>query len=1154
MPAPRTFPSRTRLPCWRLETTRTRGIGLPVDDRGFDGHAAAIRCVMALTFDEALEHLGRVPDSDYPVLLEGLRRVGDLMRTGGRPHATELAAFLVEFVKRSVVSEGKALNAVPVFPRPDNTPSGTFRSFPDLLRQAAAAPGLLEAHTLIRRHRDLLPNQPVEAALKVFGKEGIDSVGNAYVVAALGLLAEDGPSQVLARLAWSEHLLRSGWPQRALHHATRAVSLQYAVGDSTTLVAAHAQLANVFGKTGDLAGRADALRRALAAFDQDDEVPPEEKLSFQRGWLDALMGLRRFHEVMPVLDTAEELANTIGPGSGTAYLPAFVILLHRTQVAEHIGALRAAIQTYRRILDGRELPHHNVPRSWVTTRLASCLARSGRRREAIRLLMREVEAAEQKGTDWLSVPERCALAWLLLDQDPDADVDHHLARCLFDVDRTGWAGIGQVFIIMGDLERRDGHITGAAECYRYALYLAPGPDHPEQPDKLPNRAERVLTSPLLRSLQMPVNETHSHFIAGLRETLDLGRSPGPDLPELRVMARERLFHVTPDHGERWELAEELGAGMSHAFQQDEATTLRDLAIPVAEVFREVYGSVSAVRFLTDVLNHHEKHGRLAEPRLAVALTELLNETPGGHQRAFDVLWHHRELRLRNRALSPIHQDADDAAGQAQPIYEELLSLLTLHGQTLRLPDHRPAPVLAFDLHEEAKAQGIVQDLSRMPLQRPHAMPSDLFTAEDELLAEQRRLAAGDRPDRAARWREHAAQLAGIHDALDEAAPAYARMRRAAGARFDDVLRLIEEGAPAEGMVFASYFVGESQTFCFVLASGCPEPTLYRIPWGRAKLHAAAEDIRRTVDGDRSVFPPVPPIKPRRPARLPLEGLADQLLPFQELLEGRQLLCVAPHGPLSVLPLGALRLRDGRYCTEHAAVVYVPSISAIEYLRAARPVRSGAALCVRVAGSEDLQRGRAGFETHALPGAPGWEVTSLTGLKATPEQVFAGLGRAGLAYIACHGYRDLNDPENSALMLSDGAERPSRSLEGTSRQAIRKFLRARDLPKGGTAMPARVVLRACSAGWHEPEHPGEDFTGLPRALLREGTRTVLAPIWQVDQDSSAELLDHFTAGVMNGVPVWRALWNAQRRMLADETRAHLAHPYHWAAFVPLGDWS
>jgi tetratricopeptide (TPR) repeat protein len=420
------------------------------------------------------------------------------------------------------------------------------------LRHSFAAHGLLNAYTLIRRHRDLLPNQPVRAALRVFAQEGIDRAESAHVIAALGLLDEDGPGQVTARVDWAMHLLRQHRHRRALHHATRALGLQYAVGDSTTFVRAHLQLADVLGEIGDLPGRADALRRAFEDVGHVDGVPAAAIFDLHCALIDALLDLNRNHEAMSVIDAAEELAAVDGLASAHRD-PMLWVLLCRVAAAEEIGATSAAVRAYRRMLDSPELPHHDVPRSWVTTRLASCLDRCGRRKEAIRLLMHEVESAEQRGSGWLAVPEHCALAWLLLEQDPGADVDRHLARCLFDGTKSSWAGFGQVFIILGDLERRDGNVSGAAECYRYALYLAPGPDRPEQPERLPERAERILSAPILVPLP-PADGVLSPLIASLRTTLDGYQSPDPLLPDLRVMARERLFHVTSDPHERRLLA------------------------------------------------------------------------------------------------------------------------------------------------------------------------------------------------------------------------------------------------------------------------------------------------------------------------------------------------------------------------------------------------------------------------------------------------------------------------------------------------------------------------------------------------------------------------------------------------------------------------
>jgi CHAT domain-containing protein len=147
---------------------------------------------------------------------------------------------------------------------------------------------------------------------------------------------------------------------------------------------------------------------------------------------------------------------------------------------------------------------------------------------------------------------------------------------------------------------------------------------------------------------------------------------------------------------------------------------------------------------------------------------------------------------------------------------------------------------------------------------------------------------------------------------------------------------------------------------------------------------------------------------------------------------------------------------------------------------------------------------------------------------------------------------MGDPEDAALILSDGQRRTSSNTTAQQPGALRFLLRARDLysPRG---LPRTVILRACSAGWHDPAHHGEDFTGLTLGFLRGGTRTVVAPVWQVHTHSSAELLDGLIRELMSGAPVWKAMWCAQRRFLSNSDRPYLAHPYHWAAFVPLGDW-
>ncbi len=66
-------------------------------------------------------------------------------------------------------------------------------------------------------------------------------------------------------------------------------------------------------------------------------------------------------------------------------------------------------------------------------------------------------------------------------------------------------------------------------------------------------------------------------------------------------------------------------------------------------------------------------------------------------------------------------------------------------------------------------------------------------------------------------------------------------------------------------------------------------------------------------------------------------------------------------------------------------------------------------------------------------------------------------------------------------------------------------------------------------------------------------SVLAPLWNVDQESSREFLGKFYQHLLTGEPMWKALWDAQKSMLESPREPFLTHPYHWAPFTMTGGW-
>lgn len=93
----------------------------------------------------------------------------------------------------------------------------------------------------------------------------------------------------------------------------------------------------------------------------------------------------------------------------------------------------------------------------------------------------------------------------------------------------------------------------------------------------------------------------------------------------------------------------------------------------------------------------------------------------------------------------------------------------------------------------------------------------------------------------------------------------------------------------------------------------------------------------------------------------------------------------------------------------------------------------------------------------------------------------------------------------------------------------------------------VVLSACETGLGTIVR-GEGMLGLTRGFLYAGARSLVVSLWQVGDRSTADLMTHFYAGVLNGRPYSAALRDAKRAMIAGKRHSH---PVEWSPFVLTG---
>lgn len=187
----------------------------------------------------------------------------------------------------------------------------------------------------------------------------------------------------------------------------------------------------------------------------------------------------------------------------------------------------------------------------------------------------------------------------------------------------------------------------------------------------------------------------------------------------------------------------------------------------------------------------------------------------------------------------------------------------------------------------------------------------------------------------------------------------------------------------------------------------------------------------------------------------------------------------------------------------------------------------------------IASGREADEITAL--VPSRTSLKAVGFAANRERVFSPeLASYRIVHIATHGIINNERPELSGIVLSLFDQ------QGNSQNG---FLRLRDIYN--LKLPADlVVLSACSTALGK-DVKGEGLIGLTRGFMHAGAAGVVASLWKVDDEATAELMKHFyTALFKKGLPPAAALRDAQLELMKYP---RWQSPYYWAGFVIQGQY-
>jgi CHAT domain-containing protein len=152
-----------------------------------------------------------------------------------------------------------------------------------------------------------------------------------------------------------------------------------------------------------------------------------------------------------------------------------------------------------------------------------------------------------------------------------------------------------------------------------------------------------------------------------------------------------------------------------------------------------------------------------------------------------------------------------------------------------------------------------------------------------------------------------------------------------------------------------------------------------------------------------------------------------------------------------------------------------------------------------------------------------------------------LAKFKIIHFATHGILNNMHPELSGLVLS---------LYDRQGQAQNGFLRLHDIYQLRLNADL-VVLSACQTALGK-DVKGEGLIGLTRGFMYAGAPRVVASLWKVDDEATAELMKRFYQFMLGDekLPAAAALRKAQISIMNEP---HWLLPYYWAGFVLQGDW-
>jgi CHAT domain-containing protein/Tfp pilus assembly protein PilF len=246
------------------------------------------------------------------------------------------------------------------------------------------------------------------------------------------------------------------------------------------------------------------------------------------------------------------------------------------------------------------------------------------------------------------------------------------------------------------------------------------------------------------------------------------------------------------------------------------------------------------------------------------------------------------------------------------------------------------------------------------------------------------------------------------------------------------------------------------------------------------------------------------------------------------------LIIVPHGVLHKIPFAALT--DGsKYLVDKYAISVLPAASIVEFLIKKRKPEKEKLLT--------LANPKTDYVPLDFAEQEGQTISALFPQKefylrenATETTAKEKASDFNVIHFATHGEFNDKQPLQSGLLFAKDEKNDG-------------FLQVHEIFGMDLKNANLVTLSACETALSKIQG-GDDLVGLSRGFIYAGTPSLLATLWNVDDESTSILMQNFYKNWQKGMSKPEALRQAQ---IVLKSMPQYKHPFYWAPFVMIGDW-